>query len=234
MSKQAMGCSTKLSPAIEDYVKAIYLLGQHHAQVSTSLLADHLGFAPASITRMLLRLAKLDLVTYHPYHGVSLSDRGRRAALEMLRHHRLLELLLTKTLGYSWDEVHAEADVLEHAISETLEARIAAYLGHPTADPHGDPIPSADLTLPVVAWQPLASLPTGSRGDVARVLNQDAAHLRYLAELGLVIGAGVTVQDRAPLDGPLTIAVAGTLHAIDSRLAATILVGPPGDSETFA
>ena len=216
---------TKFSPAIEDYVKAIYQLQQDHGQVSTSLLADHLGFTPPSVTGMLQKLAKLDLVSYVPYHGVALTERGAETALEVLRHHRLLELYLVEALGFSWDEVHAEADVLEHAISERLEARIAESLGYPTADPHGDPIPLPDLTLPDVVGQPLTEVGVGQPARVVRVIDQEAAHLRYLESLGLQPGACVQVRDRAPFDGPLLIQVGETDQVLDSRMARAILVG---------
>src|SRR5947207_2346138 len=143
MEKQLLPPTENSSPAIENYLKAIYKLHQAHGQVTTSLLAEDLGFAPPSVTGMLQKLAKLDLVIYTPYQGVTLTDRGRHRALEVLRHHRLLELFLVQALGYSWEEVHADAEVLEHVISKRLESRIAAHLGHPTADPHGDPIPYA-------------------------------------------------------------------------------------------
>jgi DtxR family transcriptional regulator, Mn-dependent transcriptional regulator len=212
------------SPAIEDYLKAIYVLHQEHGQVTTSLLAERLGFAPPSVTGMLQKLAKLDLVSYTPYYGVALTDRGQRIALEVLRHHRLLEMFLVKELGYSWEEVHAEAEVLEHVISEQLEARIAAHLGHPTADPHGDPIPSADGTLPACPYLPLAHLSVGAAGQIARVTDQRPDHLRYLADLGLVPGAVVTVQARAPFDGPLTLGTGEAVHHLDIRMARAILV----------
>jgi len=217
----------RLSAAIEDYVKAIYLLHREHAQVTTSLLAKQLGVAPASVTGMIHKLAKLNLVTHIPYFGVVLTDMGQRAALAVLRRHRLLELFLVEALGYSWDEVHAEAEVLEHVISETLEARIAERLGHPTADPHGDPIPFPDLSLPLVAYEPLVRLPVGSQRHIVRVMDQEPTHLRYLQKLGLVPGATVIVHARAPFDGPLTIGVAGAVHAIDSRMAGSILVRTP-------
>src|SRR5215217_7178485 len=156
------------SPAIEDYLKAIYVLHQDHGHVTTSLLAEHLGFAPPSVTAMLQKLAKLALVSYVPYQGVTLTDGGQRMALDVLRHHRLLELFLVRELGYSWEEVHAEAEVLEHVMSETLEARVAAHLGHPTVDPHGDPIPSADGTLPRSACESLAHLSLGTRRRITR------------------------------------------------------------------
>ncbi len=222
----------KFSAAIEDYVKSIYLLQQEHEQVTTSLLAAQLGVAPASVTGMLQRLDRLHLVAYTPYRSVELTELGRRTALEVLRHHRLLELYLTEALGYSWDEVHAEADVLEHAISEQLEARIAAQLGHPLADPHGDPIPGPDLTLPPAPAGSLAEAPLGRRLRVVRVTNQDPAHLRYLTSLGLVPGAEVRVAERAPFDGPLTLAIGGVTRAVDSRMARAILVDPVEGPET--
>src|SRR5215212_7993970 len=156
--------ASKFSPAIEDYLKATYLLHQEHSKVTTSLLAEHLGFAAPSVTGMLQKLAKLNLVLYTPYQGVALTDIGERMALEVLRHHRLLELFLVEALGYSWEEVHAEADILEHVISEQFEARIAAHLGHPTVDPHGDPIPLLDGTLPEYPCYPLTNLPVGVAG----------------------------------------------------------------------
>jgi DtxR family Mn-dependent transcriptional regulator len=224
MDTTALVREAKLSPAIEDYVKAIYQLQQEHEQVTTSLLAEHLGFAPGSVTGMLQRLSRLNLVTYEPYRGVVLTNLGERTALEVLRHHRLLELFLVEALAYSWDEVHAEAEVLEHAISERLEARIAERLGHPRTDPHGDPIPLADLSLPSEDRYSLADLEVGRPGRIIRVLDQNPAHLRYLQELGLRPGATVSVQARAPFDGPLTIQVEGMTHAIDSRMARNILV----------
>jgi DtxR family Mn-dependent transcriptional regulator len=218
---------TRLSAAIEDYVKTIYLLHQEHERVTTSVLARQLGVAPASVSGMIHKLAKLNLVTHIPYRGVVLTDVGQRTALGVLRRHRLLELFLVEALGYSWDEVHAEAEVLEHVISETLEARIAERLGHPTADPHGDPIPFPDLTVPLDAYEPLVRLPVGSHGHIVRVIDQEPAHLRYLQKLGLVPGTTVTVYARAPFDGPLTIGIRDTVHAIDSRMACSILVRAP-------
>jgi len=214
----------KHSAAIEDYLKAIYLLQQEHHQVSTSLLAARLGFALASVTGMLQKLARLGLVEYTPYHGVALTDEGRRGALAVLRHHRLLELFLVESLGYSWEEVHEEAEILEHVLSERLEARIAAQLGHPTVDPHGDPIPLPDGTLPASASQSLADAPVGTQAHIVRVTDQAPEHLRYLAALGLVPGAAVTIRARAPFDGPLTVGVGEAVHPLDSRIARALLV----------
>jgi DtxR family transcriptional regulator, Mn-dependent transcriptional regulator len=222
--ESVVSTSAKLSPAIEDYLKAIYVLRQEHSEVTTSLLANHLGFAPPSITGMVQKLAKLGLVTYEPYQGVTLTEYGQRTALEVLRHHRLLELFLVQALGYSWEEVHAEAEVLEHVISETFEARIAAQLGHPTVDPHGDPIPAVDGTLPPCSGHPLTQLRSGHSGEIVRVTAQHPEHLRYFAQLGLVPGALVTLHGQAPFDGPLTVGVGDTIHHLDSRIARTILV----------
>lgn len=212
------------SRAIEDYLKAIYVLDQEHGQVTTSLLSEHLGFAPPSVTSMLQKLAKLDLAAYTPYHGVTLTDRGQRVALEVLRHHRLLELFLMKELGYSWEEVHAEAEALEHVISETLEARIDAHLGHPTVDPHGDPIPAIDGTLPVSTCQPLAHLSLGTTGRITRVTDQRPDHLCYLAAMGLVPGVIVTMRAREPFDGPLSLAIGDAIHHLDLRMARAIFI----------
>src|SRR6266498_3873853 len=159
----------KLSPTVEDYVKAIYLLHQAFGKVTTTHLAEHLGFAPPSVTSMLQKLAKLNLVIYTPYHGAVLTAVGQHLALEVLRHHRLVELFLVEALGYSWEEVHTEAEVLEHVLSERLEARIDAHLGHPTVDPHGDPIPFPDGTLPNCLCHPLTHLPLQSTGRIVRV-----------------------------------------------------------------
>jgi len=222
--KQVATPTTNCSPAIEDYLKAIYVLHQDHEHVTTSLIADYFGFAPPSVTGMLQKLARLDLVLYTPYHGVALTDRGQRIALEVLRHHRLLELFLVRALGYSWEEVHVEAEVLEHVISETLEARIAARLGHPTTDPHGDPIPFADGTLPVSTCRPLTQLSLGAAGRITRVTDQQPDRLRYLAELGIVPGAIVTVRARAPFDGPLSLAIGDAIHHLDIRMARAILI----------
>jgi len=214
----------KLSPTVEDYVKAIYLLHQAFGKVTTTHLAEHLGFAPPSVTSMLQKLAKLNLVIYTPYHGAVLTAVGQHLALEVLRHHRLVELFLVEALGYSWEEVHTEAEVLEHVLSERLEARIDAHLGHPTVDPHGDPIPFLDGTLPELPCQPLTHLPLESPARIVRVTDQNPSHLRYLAELRLIPGVVITVRARAPFDGPLSVGVGDALHPLDIRLARTIFV----------
>jgi DtxR family Mn-dependent transcriptional regulator len=173
---------------------------------------------------MLKTLADLQLIRYEPYRGVELTETGKQIALEIVRHHRLIELYLVKALGFSWDEVHDEAEVLEHFISERLEARIAAYLGDPTHDPHGDPIPALDGTLPDSSAQSLANLPEKAHAQIVRVSDQDGERLRYIAKLGLVPGAQVRIIESAPFDGPISVQVAGTVHAVDRRLARMILI----------
>ncbi len=214
----------RLSTAIEDYLKAIYLLQQQEEQVGTTVLAERLQVKPASVSGMLKKLGDLQLVRHTPYHGVMLTPAGEKIALEVLRHHRLIELYLVEALGYTWDEVHSEAEELEHVISEKLEARIAEWLGHPTRDPHGDPIPSLDGLLPQEHSQPLDALAVGQAGTVAQVLVQDADRLRYLASLGLVPGAEVAVGGREPFEGPLTVKIGATSHVLDARLAKTIVI----------
>lgn len=214
----------RLSTAIENYLKTIYLLQQREEQVGTNLLAEQLEIKPASVSGMLKKLSDLKFVEHTPYRGVVLTPMGEKVALEVLRHHRLIELFLVQALGYTWDEVHAEAEELEHVISEKLEARIAAWLGDPKRDPHGDPIPSVEGELPDGGHEPLDSLSVGASGSVAQVLTQDGERLRYLASLGLVPGAQIALEARQPFEGPLTIKIGSTTHVLDTRLAKTIVV----------
>ncbi len=215
----------RVTPAIEDYLKAIYTLQQQGDEVTTSLLGEQLGgFKPGSVTGMIKRLAEMNLVTHTPYQGVHLTASGEKIALEVIRHHRLIELYLVEALGYSWDEVHEEAECLEHHISEKLEARIAAHLGQPDFDPHGDPIPTLDGAIPSSHDMRLSDLPVGGKARIVRVGDQDAARLRYLAELGIVPGVRVDVAYSAPFDGPLSIRVGDTTQTLDRRLARTIFV----------
>ena len=214
----------RITPAIEDYLKAIYTLQQQSGVVTTSLLGEQRRLKPGSVTGMIKKLAEMNLVQHTPYQGVLLTAAGERVALEVIRHHRLLELYLVQALGYSWDEVHEEAERLEHHISEKLEARIAARLGHPAFDPHGDPIPSIDGTLPASADLRLAELKVADEGRIVRVRDQSAERLRYLADLGLVPGAHVAVTASAPFDGPITVRLGAEDHALDRRMARTIEV----------
>src|SRR5215211_3474767 len=211
--------------AIQDYAKEIYKLEVESGRATTSVLAERLGVSPASVTGMLKRLAALRLVVYEPYRGVTLTRNGKRLALEVIRHHRLLERYLVDTLGLSLDLVHAEADRLEHALSEDLEAKIDESLGFPTHDPHGDPIPDAALRLAPAPSKQLIDLALGEEATIRRVPDGNADVLRYLAELRLVPGERVRLNAAAPFDGPLTVEVGGTSHAIAHDLAGRIGVG---------
>ena len=195
--------------------------------MSTTALAAEVGVSAASATAMMKKLARLGLVKHVPYHGATLTANGERMALEVVRHHRLLELYLMESLGLGWDEVHAEAERLEHYLSEELEARIDAVLGHPTRDPHGDPIPTAELTLVAeVGGQRLSEVEDGGAAVIRRVPDGDPELLRYLASLGLVPDQAVTMVERAPFEGPVTVSVGDARHAIGRTLAAQIEVEP--------
>ena len=200
-----------LTQSTEDYLKAIYDLTLNGERATTNQIAEQLGVKPASVTGMLKRLAASDppLLEYRKHQGAGLTEEGRRAALEIVRHHRLLELFLHETLGYSWDEVHVEADRLEHVISEKFEERMAAILGHPTHDPHGDPIPTRDLEMPDDAILCLAELELGQRATVKRVRVSDPALLRYLGGLGVVPQATFVLLDISPFDDNIRIQVDG-------------------------
>jgi DtxR family Mn-dependent transcriptional regulator len=214
------------SEAIEDYAKAIYAL-QRRAEggpVSTNDLAERLSVTPASVSAMLRKLAERGLVEHALYHGVRLTPGGERVALEVLRHHRLLELYLAEHLDVPWDRVHEEAEALEHVISEDLEARIAAKLGHPTRDPHGDPIPDANLTIDEGDTRSLASLDVGHRGRFVRVSDADPAMLRYLRERDVRLGDRLEVLERQPFGGPLTVRFGDRLQTLGGALAQAMRV----------
>ena len=213
-----------LTPAHEDYLKAIYTLGAQGEAVSNSALAHHLDVAPASATNMVKKLADLGLVEYAPYQDMALTPDGEKVALEVLRHHRLLELYLHDKLNLPWDQVHDEAERLEHVISETLEDAIAVALNNPRVDPHGDPIPPKDGKIEQTAGIPLSSAELQRPYCVLRVLLQDADRLVYLGAMGLYPNAMVTVLKRAPFDGPLLVEVAGEHHALAYELAAVLIV----------
>ena len=213
------------SEAVENYAKAIYSL-QHRTgePVATNDLADRLQVTPASASGMIKKLADQGLVEHVPYRGVQLTEEGEQVALEILRHHRLLELYLVEQLGVPWDRVHEEAEALEHVISEDLEARIAAKLGNPTHDPHGDPIPDAELQIDESSTRSLADLEPGDRGQFVRVSDSDPAMLRYLSERGVALGDALEVLDRQPFGGPLTVRFDDTLQVLGGALAAAMRV----------
>jgi len=198
------------STAVEDYCKAIFTLEARAEQpVSTNALAERLQITPGSVSAMLRKLDELGLISHLPYRGVKLTQHGRRVALEVIRHHRLLELFLAETLQMPWDRVHAEAEVLEHVISEELERLIARKLGDPALDPHGDPIPSADLELREPDTATLDSLDVGDRGVFVRVSDSDPEMLRYLSQHGIAPGDHLEVVDRQPFGGPLFVSFDG-------------------------
>jgi len=211
--------ASDLTVAVQDYLKAIYALETAGERVTTSALAARMRVSAPSATAMTKRLAELGLVERSPYHGVALTESGRRGALEVLRHHRLLERYLADRLGFAIDEVHAEADRLEHALSEELEAKIDEELGFPTRDPHGDPIPDRELQLEAGRDRTLVDLKLGERASVSRVPNDDPELLRYLGELGLVPGSDVELVQLAPFAGPVTVRTDRGDHAISRDLA---------------
>ena len=211
--------------AVEDYAKALYALqARGGGPVSTSALAERLGVSPGSVTPMLKKLDELGLAEYQPYRGAGLTDAGERVALEVIRHHRLLESYLTEVLGMPWDRVHDEAEVLEHYISEDLEELIARALGNPEHDPHGDPIPDRHLALAAQEGTPLAELEAGATGTFARVSDSNPEMLRFLAKHGIRPGARLNVAERDPFGGSVSIEVEGAKHMIGSELAERMLI----------
>src|SRR4051812_19000166 len=213
-----------LTAAVQDYAKAIYTLESSDGAASTTGLATLLEVRPASVSGMLRKLSALGLVEHERYRGVRLTERGRRVALEVIRHHRLVELFLVEALGMTWDEVHAEAEVLEHVLSEELEELIAAKLGDPAFDPHGDPIPSRELTVPADESRSLYALEPGECGTFVRVSDSDPAMLRFLSERGIAPGAAVEVVERQPFDGPVYVRVTGEVHVLGAVLARAMRV----------
>jgi DtxR family Mn-dependent transcriptional regulator len=215
----------KLSPPIEDYLKTIYMLQERHgASASTTAIAAALHVTPASVTGMIKKLAEMKLVRYTPYQGVELTRSGERNALEIVRHHRLLELFLMEALGYSWDEVHAEADVLEHVISEEFEERMAARLGHPAVDPHGDPIPAKDGSFIALKERALLSLRPGESAQITHINDTNSEMLRYAASLGLTPATHLKLIDVEPFGGSLRVRVGKNEQAVGRELAAQIYV----------
>jgi DtxR family transcriptional regulator, Mn-dependent transcriptional regulator len=214
------------TPAVQDYLKVIYKLQQRERPVSTMAIAERLALSSAAVSKMLRHLAALRLVEHSRYYGVELTDTGEKIALEVIRHHRLLELYLVEALGLPWDRVDAEAEILEHVLSEEVEGRMAALLGHPTRDPHGDPIPALDGSIDDPTWRRLADVPAGGQARVVRVPDRDPGLLRYLAEIGLVPAADVWVVRREPFDGPLHIRTgdAQQQHVIGRDIADCISV----------
>ncbi|GAC1649114.1 MAG: metal-dependent transcriptional regulator [Gemmatimonadaceae bacterium] len=218
-----------LTASVEDYLKRIYELERTGQSVSTMSLAAQLAVAPPSVTGMVRRLADQGLLTYERYHGVRLTSRGRLAALRTVRRHRVVETYLVGALGYGWDEVHAEAERLEHAVSDELIDRMAAAVGEPTVDPHGAPIPTRRGSVAESHYRTLAELTAGATAKVMRVADEDHLLLRQLADLTLTPGATVRIVDRAPCGGPITLEVDARRQCIGPALAERVLVKPRRD-----
>lgn len=219
--ESALGDTTT---AIQDYIKAIFKLQIDGQGVSTSAIAEKMDVSSASVSGMIKKLAKAGLLTHSPYQGVMLTDSGRKVALEMIRHHRLLELYLMKALGYTWDQVDAEAERLEHVISEEMEDRMAAFLDQPTHDPHGDPIPTKDGYMPSIRYAPLTTIDPGQTVRIRRVRDRDPDLLRYLGKLGMYPDAVVEVLDKAPFDGPLVVRVSKAQHSLGPQVTDSVFV----------
>jgi DtxR family Mn-dependent transcriptional regulator len=220
----ATASADTLTRSVEDYLKAIYRLSPEGRHAATSEIARLLELSAPSVSGMVKRLSELGFLEHIPYKGVQLTEAGRLAALRMVRRHRLIEAYLVQFLGYSWDTVHVEAERLEHAVSDTLVERMAAALGHPVVDPHGDPIPGADGSIHEPACTPLADVDIGETVEIRRVDESEPERLRYLAILGLVPGVVLRVLDRQPFGGPVTVESAGERHSIGAELAQVVLV----------
>ncbi len=215
--------ATELTSSVEDYLKAIYQLSGSDKSASTTDIAHELGLAAPSVSGMMKRLAEQGLIKHLPYKGATLTRAGRTAALRMVRRHRLIEAYLVQFLGYTWDTVHEEAERLEHAVSDELVERMADALGDPRFDPHGDPIPTADGRIEAVATVPLPELAVGEHAQINRVDSASPEKLRWLAEAGLVPGAGVIMLAQQPFDGPVTIDVGGNEQIVGHDLARQLL-----------
>src|SRR5215213_5985373 len=227
----AVALGEPLTRSVEDYLKAIYQLSPEGGRpASTSDIAHLLALSPPSVTGMVKRLSEHGLLEHVPYRGVQLTDEGRRAALRMVRRHRLIEAYLVEFLGYPWDTVHEEAERLEHAVSDTLVERMATALGNPDVDPHGDPIPSADGLVRELSCTPLSDIPVGQTVEIHRVHENQPDRLRYMASLGLRPGVRISVIDRQPFDDLVTIEVAGQQHVIGRELSHVLQCSRRGDA----
>lgn len=213
-----------ITKSIEDYLKVIHLLHASNTKVSTSAIAERLGVAQASVTGMIKKLAELKLVEHSPYHGVELTSAGNKIALEIIRHHRLLELYLAEAMGYSWDKVHDEAEKLEHFISEEFEDKMDAVLGQPTIDPHGAPIPTKEGHLPEQEYLRLINVQPGQRVRILQVSDNDPEKLRYLGKIGLFLNVEILVVGKSPFNGPVEIRVGEHTHHLGAEVAEVIFV----------
>lgn len=211
-----------LSQSVEDYLKAIFVLESEGEAATTTNIANALNVSSASVTNMLKRLAKANLLKHQSYKGAKLTAAGKKIALEILRHHRLLELYLKEVMGYSWDEVHDEAEKLEHHISEQFEDRIAELLNHPTHDPHGDPIPTKDGVMPEMAQLSISEAKKDTTYIIGRVKDQDPELLRYLEKIGIIPGVKIEVLEKAPFNGPVKVLLEDKEEVIGYAVASEV------------
>lgn len=221
---ERFGGDTRVTHAMEDYLKAAYSLEQEGGPITTLRLAEAMGLSGPSVTNMIKRLDDLKLVVHNPYHGISLTSSGRGVALEVIRHHRLLELYLARALGYEWDEVHQEAERLEHHVSEQLERRMERALDYPEFDPHGDPIPTRAGTVPSVEDVALPDVTVGATATISRVSDRDAEKLRYMSTHELRPGTSLTVRERLPYDGPIRIRINDDEQLVPFAIACLVRV----------
>ena len=212
------------TPATEDYLKAIYKLLENSEPASTNAVADSMRVSAASVTNMMKRLSEMGLVEHQPYQTIRLTEAGRKIALEIIRHHRLLEVYMAEALGFTWDQVDAEAERLEHVISEEFEDKIDAMLGYPTTDPHGSPIPQKDGSIASTNHDRLSEIEPGNTVIIRRVADTDPALLRYLAKLGLRPDNRVDVMNKEPFEGPMFVKVEGDTHHVGQQVASNVLV----------
>ncbi len=220
-----------VSQSIEDYLKTIFKLSRSNERVTTSAIAERLEVSPASVTNMVKKLAEMNLLTHEPYRGVKLTEAGEKIALETIRHHRLLELYLAEALGIPWDRVHAEAEKLEHVLSDELEAAISDALGDPLIDPHDAPIPTLEGEMEEAQHPSLAEVEAGDTVIIRQVSDEDAAKLRYLGSLGLFPNTAVEIVHVAPFDGPVTLRVGDEEHVVGRELARHVYVTQPPAEE---
>lgn len=223
--KQIVSSGPQISAAMEDYLKAIYRLQFADTTVTTHGLAAELGISSPSVTNMVKRLAELSLVEHHRYYGVRLTDSGEKVALEVIRHHRLLELYLAEAMGYAWDKVHDEAERLEHHVSSEFESRMDELLGHPEYDPHGDPIPSRSGDVPITETQRLSDANVGDSLVLRRVSDRDSAHLRLLTEIGIETGSTFSIE-AITTEEHVVVTTDDGRHTIPADLASHMHVGP--------
>lgn len=213
-----------ITQAIQDYLKIIFKLASFEKPVNTNSIADRLQISQASVTGMIKKLSDLKLITHKPYYGVELTQSGRKIALEIIRHHRLLELYLAEALGYSWDMVHDEAEKLEHVISEEFEDKMAKILGNPTTDPHGAPIPSKDGKIEEQTLIPLTSAEAGQKVLVKQVSDSDPEMLRYLGEVGIYPDVELHILEKAPFGGPLLVKIGEGKHHLGGTLTDNVMI----------